>query len=399
MKKNQTPVFCTLIWLLAAYFLFGSCQSTQKFINSGNYDRAIARTVNKLRKNKSNKKQILLLKDAYEKANRADFDQIDFLKKESETGNAYRVFQLYEEIKYRQYKIKPLMPLYIDGQEVNFVFHDIDNELINYKKEAAAYLYDRAIEKLKTGDKYDAREAYALLYDLREISPGYKDVDKQMSIAYDKGLNWVLYEVTNRSPNIIPVEFEEELYAEDFTRLKGSWYRIEIQLERTRGKQFDFVVEVRLNIVNVGAEKIVETNYEETKEIDDGFEYKLDKNGNVIKDSDGNAIKFPKTKTIKASVTETAQTKPAVFKGKIELRDLKNNQLIKSENINVTFMFEHYSATASGNLNALKKETKDKLGNRQVPFPSDFQMIMDGSQEIKPIIRNFIKRYDDYLEG
>jgi hypothetical protein len=398
MKKNQTPVFSILIWLLAAYFLLGSCQSTQKIINSGNYDRSIARTVNKLRKNKSNKKQILLLKDAYERANREDFDQIEFLKKDSKTGNAYRVFQIYADIKERQYKIKPLMPLYIEGHEVRFVFHDIDNELINFKNEATVYLYNNAIELLKTGDKYDARMAYDLLQDLNNMSPRYKDVDKQMSIAYDNGLNWVLYEVTNRSPNIIPVEFEEELYSEDFNKLNDRWFQIETLPNRTRGKQFDFEVEVRLNIVNVGAEKIVETNYEETKEIDDGFEYKLDKNGNVIKDSDGNDIKFPKTKTMKTLVTETAQTKSAVFKGKIELRDLNTKQLIKTENINVTFMFEHYSATASGNLDALKKETREKIGNMPVPFPSDFQMVMDGTQEIKPIILNFIRRYDRYLE-
>jgi hypothetical protein len=398
MKIIRYPFFHYLIFLFTISILFNNCQSTQKIINSGNYDRAIARTVNKLRKNKSNKKQILLLKDAYERANREDFDQIEFLKKDSKTGNAYRVFQIYADIKERQYKIKPLMPLYIEGHEVRFVFHDIDNELINFKNEAAVYLYNNAIELLKTGDKYDARMAYDLLHDLNNMSPRYKDVDKQMSIAYNNGLNWVLYEVTNRSPNIIPIEFEEELYSEDFNKLNGLWFRIETKPNRTRGKQFDFEVEVRLNIVNVGAEKIVETNYEETKEIDDGFEYKLDKNGNVIKDSDGNDIKFPKTKTMKTLVTETAQTKSAVFKGKIELRDLNTKQLIKTENINVTFMFEHYSATASGNLDALKKETREKIGNMPVPFPSDFQMVMDGTQEIKPIILNFIRRYDRYLE-
>ena len=44
---------------------------------------------------------------------------------------------------------------------------------------------------------------------------------------------------------------------------------------------------MRLTNIEVSPEQIKEREYEDTKEIEDGFEYVLDGNGNVAKDSSG----------------------------------------------------------------------------------------------------------------
>jgi tetratricopeptide (TPR) repeat protein len=395
-RFHTAPYMLVLLILVT----IAACTSTHSLINTGNFDQAIARTVNKLRKNKNKPKQVLLLQEAYEKANRRDLDRIEFLKQEGAAGNAVEVFNLYTQIQQRQDKIKPLMPLYVEGSEVPFTFLNINRQLIAWKEEAATFLYDNAIRLLETGNKYQAREAYDQLVELKQMSPYYRDVDQQLDRAYDMGMNWVLFNVVNRSPNIIPMEFVDQLYSLDFSRLNGKWFTLVTMQERRRmNNDFDHRIDIVLDIVEVGPEQVKEVRYEEKKEIEDGFVYQLDDNGNVMKDSAGNDIKIAKYKEITAQIVEMQQTKAATFRGRLQIYAEPGNSLLQNDPMSVNFLFNHFSATAVGNLDALKEETRKKLQSKPVPFPTDFQMIMDGSQEIQPAIQHFIRRYARLLEG
>lgn len=398
--KTRYIHFNRIITALAVFtLLVAGCTSTQKLINEGNYDVAIARSVNKLQKNKTKEKHVLTLEEAYHKANKRDLDRINFLKREAASGNSVEVFRLYENIKERQNKIRPLMPLYANGQQVAFTFLDVDNELITWKREAADYLYSNAINLLEEDDKYLAREAYDQLVELNEMFPHYKDVDQRIEEAYNAGINWVLFKVVNRSPNLVPVEFETELYSLNFRTIEGKWFKIVTQPDARSNDRFDHRIDMVVDLVDVGTERQIEKVYTESKEIQDGWNYQYDENGNVMKDSSGNDIKIPKYKEISAEVTEITQTKAATFKGRMEIFDMNNSRIERTEPVNVNFIFEHCSAVVAGNKNALKPETLDKVKSRPVPFPSDFQMIMDGSQEIRPVVQNFIRRYRALLES
>ncbi len=376
------------------------CRTTQKRINEGNYDIAIARTVNKLRKNKNKERQVEMLHEAYHKANERDLDRIEFLKREGAAGNEVQVFNLYNNIQLRQEKIKPLLPLYVDGLEQEFTFYNIDRELIAWKEEAADFLYENAMRQLGTEDKYQAREAYDQLLQLKEMFPFYKDVDRQLDRAYAMGMNWVLFNVVNRSPNLIPIEFEDELYSLDFSRLNSKWFTLVSTRERNAyNYDYDKRVDIVLDIVDVGPEQVKERVFTETKEVEDGFTYQYDEEGNVMKDSTGKDIKIPKYKEISATVTETMQSKAATFRGRLQIYELPNDGLLENDPMVVNFLFEHYAATFQGNKEALTEETLRRIGNSPVPFPTDFQMVMDGSQEIQPVIFNFIRRYSRLLEA
>lgn len=395
----KTLTFTLLVSLLLTMFI-GGCRTTQKRINEGNYDIAIARTVNKLRKNKNKERQVELLHDAYHKANQRDLDRIEFLKREGAAGNEVQVFNLYHAIQARQEKIKPLLPLYVDRLEVEFTFYNIDRELIAWKEEAATFLYENAMRQLAADDKYQAREAFDQLSQLKEMFPFYKDVDQQLNRAYNRGMNWVLFNVTNRSPNLIPIEFEDELYSLDFSRLNGKWFTLVSARERNAfDYDYDKRVDLVLDIVDVGPEQVRERVYTDTKEVEDGFTYQYDEQGNVKKDSLGNDIKTPKYKEISATVVETAQSKSATFRGRLQILQEPNNALLENDPMVVNFLFQHYSATFQGNKDALTQESRQRIGNRPVPFPTDFQMVMDGSQEIQPVIFNFIRRYTRLLEA
>lgn len=386
--------------LLIPIVIFSGCNTTEKLVNSGNYDVAIARSVNKLRKNKNKEKHVILLKEAYDKANRRDLDRIQYLKQEGASGNSVEVFRIYSNIQERQDKIRPLVPLYLDGREVPFSFLNIDQELIVWKREAATFLFESAQDLVENGDKYQARDAYDRLVELKSIFPNYEGVDQLMNEAYNKGMNWVLFNVLNRSPNLIPLEFVDELYTQDFARLQGKWFTIVPGPEsRKYGDHWDHKIDIVLDIVDVGPEQVKQRTYTEKKEVQDGMQYVYDEKGNVKKDSLGNDMKVPKYKEIVAEITETEQMKASTLRGRMMLVEMPGGRLLNSDPINVNFLFQNFSATFVGNKDALTDETKKRIGNRPVPFPSDFQMVMDGSVQVRPIINNFVRRHTRLLES
>ena len=93
---------------------------------------------------------------------------------------------------------------------------------------------------------------------------------------------------------------------------------------------YDYDVIINFEELNLSpnSEKIKE--YQETKVIPDGFEYVLDQNGNVKKDTLGNDIKIPKTKTIVANIREAIYHKEGFIRGNVNYFNNANGSLIKA---------------------------------------------------------------------
>src|SRR5687767_14398718 len=113
-----------LLYFLLPVFILVSCVSSQRHLENGNYDAAIDKAIKKIKRKKTNTKQIAILEKAYNKANAADLERIAFLKKEGTPENWDNIFDHYSLMNRRQNKIKPLLPL----KNANF-------ELVNYDEE------------------------------------------------------------------------------------------------------------------------------------------------------------------------------------------------------------------------------------------------------------------------
>jgi len=385
------------ILAITGLFTLAACINTQKLINSGRYDEAISNSVQKLRKNKTKEKEILNLEEAFAKAQKRDLDRINFLRKEGNPTNSVEIYRLYEYMDLRQKRIQPLLPLYLQDRQVNFNFLNIDDEIIAAKREAAGYLYSHAMSLLEKPDKMSARQAFDELNELKGLFPNYRDVDERTREAWHRGMNWITFRVENNSLNLIPSEFAYELRHTDLWPSEGKWFRF--LGENDPDSIADFTVVVNLKMVDVGPEQIKEVHYEETKEIQTGEKNLLDEKGNVVKDTAGNPIKVPILKEVSAYIIETQQTKVAMLGGSVEFYDIPRNRFVRSDPFSIQAIFEHYSATFQGNKEALKEETKRKIGNRPVPFPSDFGMIMDGAMRLQPIVIDIIRNNSWVLES
>ena len=135
-----------------------------------------------------------------------------------------------------------------------------------------------------------------------------------------------------------------------------------------------------------------EREYEESKRIKDGFEYVLDEKGNVMKDSLGNDIKVDRYVQVHAWVLETHQQKVARIVGELAFFDVRRSTLLESRPLNAEAIFENYAATFRGDRRALSPETRNRIGNVPVPFPSDENMLYDAVTYLKPAMKQQIRQ-------
>ena len=370
--------------------LITSCTSSLKLMKNGDYDGAIYKSVHKLKHKKQNEKEIVVLEQAYQKANERDRERINFLKKEGKPDNWDDIFLIYSKMDQRQQTVKALLPLNISSQnrDAQYDFVNYDDEIIQAKKNATEYFYVHALSLLDKNNKPDARKAYYELSKVKSFSSNYKDVDKELIRSKNMGISYVLFKMKNTTGVPLPPSFEDELTKISLNELNSEW--LSYHTRETKDMGYDYTILVNMKNINVSPEGIKETNFTETKIVPDGFQYVLDAHGNVKKDSLGNDMKAPKTKTISCNVIETYQNKKAIIAGTLDYINNNTGQLIKTDPIASENFFEHRSMSAVGDINALKPETKAKIGNRPVPFPSGFEMLLQAGQTLKGMTKNII---------
>jgi len=373
------------LYLIAASILTG-CISAKKYLATGQYDYAIQAAVKKLAKKPTKEKMIIILDQAYKNANQQNLDRITFLKKSGEPDIWEEVFETYGKMKRRQDYVKTLPNPVLTA--ISYKYIDYDQEIIEAKKKAAEYFYAHGTKLMEKGDKASARTAYDEFLKVKGYYQEYKDVDSQIQKAKAAGISQVLFKMKNLSGLPLPPSFEEQLLKISLTELNTLW--INYDTKEVEKKIYDYVILIDIKGIETSPESVKETQYTESKEIQDGFQYVLDKNGNVMKDSLGNDIKVPKYKTITCLVIESIQKKTAIISGTIDYLNNHTTQLIKTDPITAQSFFEHNSAKAVGDINALKPETKNKLGSQPMPFPTDPAMILQADDILKNMTKDII---------
>jgi len=98
-------------------------------------------------------------------------------------------------------------------------------------------------------------------------------------------------------------------------------------------------------------------------------------------------------KTIYSNVTEVERRKESWISGRIEIIDAQSNSLIHSQPVQSRTEFFNHFAVASGNFDALNKETKALVDNAPQAFPSDFELMQNNIDEIKRKLVRAVKEY------
>ncbi len=387
------------IYLLVITAIFlGGCKTAEKEFRKGDYDEAIDICVKRLVKNPDNEDYILILEEAFKRANGEEVALIKAMNTEGRPDRWEEIYNIYQSIARRQHKIEPLLPLYLGHEERDAVFSlvNVTDGIATAKKNAAAFWYADAKQKLASGDKFQAREAYGELMKIKAFFSTYQDTDKMIAEAKSIGTNDILFVIENSSDKTLSNQLVSQINSMDPGCVTGTWYQF---MENLRVEDADFSVELDIVRIDAFPEKVSTNRYEESKQIEDGFTNMLDDKGNVVKDSLGNPIQIPVYKTITAYVNETWQEKIASVTAQLNYRD-HNGRIIKTITLTADGVFQNYYATATGYYEALSQVSKAKLGGKPLPFPTDDDLIILAIQSLERMMQNKMEEYnDEYLNA
>jgi|GEM_PF-1310974 len=400
MTSRTNPfvsIFAPLFLLLTLLGTLASCNSSEKALTRGDYDDVISKSISKLQKNKSKEKYVLLLEDAYSKANERELNQIDLLKRSGTPANFLQIYEAYKKLDMRQARVKPLLPLYAkkEGREAIFSMRNYNQDIVHYRNQASDFLYTKAMFLLKDGDKFDAREAFALLMKVDRIFPGFRDLNEQLDRANAVGSNNILVRVKNGSsyPISPTVIYElEHLNVEQFDQLWADFH-----YKEEPGVAYDYMVVLQVDFAEAGPEQIREELIKRTNEIQIGTVSQNDIDGQVSTDTSSRSVEVPILKTVYAEVLHTTLHKEASIAGQIDFLDVRSERLMASYPIETRTVFDYEFASWKGDKRALESADKQLAKNNPIPFPSDHQMLIDAAVEIKSDIKSVIRSNDELV--
>jgi hypothetical protein len=190
---------------------------------------------------------------------------------------------------------------------------------------------------------------------------------------------------------------EEDLISFDTQGLSNEW--VEYHFKHVDSNiNYDYEILVKILSIAVSPDQIKDTDEIFTKKINDGFDYVLDDNGNVMKDTAGNDIKIQRFKEITCTLIETQQFKSVEIRGEVEILATNPARLLQKGPFGASNQFEHSSARAVGDVGALTDEALAKTKNEKIPFPTDVEMVMTCTETVKPAIRNTIYANRQYIK-
>jgi hypothetical protein len=372
-----------ILFVLTLTLIMSGCGSSKKQLEKGNYDAAIDKSVKQLRKDPNDSKQMATLKSAYDIANEQDNERIKFLKAEGKPNNWDEIYLVTKRLYDRQALVRTV-------PNINISYIDYVQEMVMAKRKAADFYYAHGVELMKTNMKDSYRQAFAEFVRAKQYVGDYEGIDQKIMDSKYNGMSRVFVSVQNKSMLKFPKEFEESLLALDLPSLNSEWVEFHTQ-NLDQNNQYDYFVNVNINVIGVTPDQTIQRDSVIKRDIEDGFSYVLDKKGNVMKDSLGNDMKMKKYKTVQCALVESIQEKSCRIDGDVEVIQVNPNKLLKKDPIGAQSNFENISARALGDLQALNQRQLDKTKSKAVPFPSDIEMVIRCSDNLKMAIRGAIQ--------
>lgn len=367
-----------------------SVRRNQKYLAQGDYEQVIDLAVKKLQKDpfgKNSEAHVSFLEAAYQEAVSEDMRRIQFLERENQPANSRELYYIYCDLEKRQDFVRPLNRI----RPLSIQWRDYTGDILRTKKAFANYLYSEGRQYLQRNTIPDAREAYAYFSDLKNLQPDYRDVDQLMDEAHFKGTDFVWVQLHNYSGQIIPYQLERDLLDFNTYGLNDFWTEYHSRSEQ--GIRYDFGIDLNFREISVSPEHIFEKEYHRKKVIPDGWEYLLDRYGNVVLDSLGNKVKVDKHITVTANIRYTEQTKSVRVGAAAVYKDLQRNQIIRQYPIGTEFVFRNVFARYQGDERALTQEDLEHIRYDFFPFPSGQQMVFDAGNDIKGRLQEALRSH------
>jgi hypothetical protein len=368
-----------------------SCSSPEKLLVKGNYDALIEKSVKNLIKKPNSTEDADNLDKAYKLANDRDLDRIKYLKMEGNPNSWDEMLGLYGSLKNRQASVRRVLPLHVGGRTIQYEYIDYDAEMVAAKRKAAEYYYNHGKKLMEGKTKESYRQAYGELRRAQDYSgDSYSDLNPLISQTHDMGMSRVLVSSMNKTILNLPADFMDGLVAVNANEMNSQWVEYYTR-KMEKEPRYDYYIDIILQNIEVSPDMVQDKDAIQKKTVDNGYEYVLDSRGNVMKDTAGNDIKIKKYKEIQCTLIETHQVKDCHIRGEIEFSSVNPQSLMKRQPIGASTHFEHVSARAVGDVNALTPEARKLIEMKRMPFPDDIRMVIDCTEALKKAINEAIQ--------
>ncbi len=377
------------ILILSILLISFGCSPIKKINNSvisGEFDKAIDKTISELKKTKNKKKKTqyeFILTDIYDKSVVNSKDNISRFKKDGNSEFFDDIYFEYEKLIKRQNKLKN-----IANERLNFNFENYDSELINYRYKTSDYFLNISNSFISNDNKFDYRIAYSYLTIIESINPNYLDTRSLIELCLVKGKDYILLDVLNESKSVLFEDLENDILNIKGYDLNSTWKSFFTKNDSFEGT-YDFYIDLAFKSFIISPERLVQKEGFREKNIVDGLTYQLDGDGNVMKDSLGNDIKIDKLIKISIKTIESIQSKSAKVLAEIRFIDKKKN-IIDKFPLESEFWFRNRFLEYDGDKRVLTKGQIKLSKNRFMPFPTDEALIFNNSENIKRKMKNII---------
>jgi hypothetical protein len=379
-----------LPFIIVLTLLASGCGSSKKQMKSGNYEAAVDKAVRELRRNPDNSDEADILARAFVIANEQDNERIRLLKMENRANSYDEIYLTFKKMHDRQALVRTITPLTTGNRTIDFPYVDYMADMVEAKRKAADFYYNNGMEIMKNQTKESYRQAYYQFIRAREYVGDYPNIDNLITESKYLGISRALISIENKSIINFPPEFVSDLLALDLPNLNSEWVEYHTQ-HIDQNAQYDYLIYVNIKNVGVTPDQSMQRDTLIKREVEDGFNYVLDKNGNVMRDSLGNDIKVKKYKTLQCALIETVQTKNCRIDGDVEIIQVNPNRVVKRDPIGAESGFRHVSARSVGDIQALTPVQLESTKVGAVPFPSDIEMVIRCSESLKQAIRSIMQ--------
>ena len=342
--------------IIISIALFINYSANAQVVNISELDQTIDKLIPKAKKNKLNEKQTISLMQSYHLANEQDFKRIMELKTSGQPNIWIEIYHKSVSINERQKKVE-VLPDKVKNA-INFKSLNLDNEIANAREKAELYICAKTNLLLKNINEENIKEANILINQLRKINPQSKNIDDLMLKSIVMQSNQILFKVISPIELYIPQEWSETILGFD----TNSIYGIPFDVIQDKDKKYDLMIRIMIDEKTVSPERIETVTFEEKK---DNF---------------------------RAVVTDKTMTKSATFKGKIQIINVKNDEILINTPYDVTSTFRHQYAEVSGDSSACSEYTLQLLEQEVIDFPSDELLLKDVSKKLNILLKNhFLK--------
>ena len=371
-KRSQSPArqwFPVIIFLI---MIVAGCSSPQQLADQHRYDEAIDVLLKKLQKSYSPKTTAELGK-IYHQANVADSTVINNLIKSGEPDVWFPVYAAFQSLDTRQQKIAAL-PESV-RQQMGFQPFDYSAYLFQSRQKACLYNYTLAERHLLLDNHMDAMHC---LEAVNSLDSSYRRTAALIDSLHRTAPAPLYYQIELDYPYPLPPGMEEFLTETNLTPYSTS----KVYFVNHKPDPYQLYAEVRITDVKIAPEKTGELAYAESVKIQDGLAYRLDEDGDFIRDSAGQKIEIPKFKTLACYVSEYQQEKSIQIFGEVLLVSVPDGKILIRKPVQGISNFTHHYARFKGDLDALSPESAQLVGSRKQEFPSDGAMIQHASENL-----------------